>query len=117
MAFADLLQHTMTVYPSANTQDASLGNVVGYGVARVTRTPCLLNAASADTQERFAQQGISVSHTIATSYAGVRQGDKIIAFDKAGTQIGVYHVHGLRTARQVGSIADFTYAHCEERLG
>jgi hypothetical protein len=112
MAFANMLQHTVTIYgPPTQSTDSGGGVLITYPTIRQTSVPCLINSVSASEQERFAQQNIVVTHTIAMSYQGVQRGDKAV---DAGDQ--AYHIQGINTQQGVGSIATFTYLYAQQIL-
>jgi hypothetical protein len=109
--------HAVTIYgPPTTARDAGGGETITWGTTRQAAVPCLINTASASTQELFAQQGIVVTHTIGIKSdvltSAVARGDKVTADDNSAT----YHVEGIRAGRAVGNIPAFTYLECRQIL-
>ena len=98
-----LLQHSITVYPSSTAADGSGGLVVSYSATpRASGVPAIIRVASAIEQERFAREGVVVTHVIMTqgTAGGTEQGDRVVGFDNAGATVGSFDVKGIR--RQPG---------------
>jgi len=110
--------HRITLYSSTASNDAGGGTNVSYDVTPVqSAVPCLINTVSANTQALFAQQNISVSNTIAILSSALtstpQPGWKAVADDTGGS----YHVEGIRSGRQMGTIPAFTYLDVRQILG
>lgn len=110
--FSDLLQHRVSLYRQTNTQEVSSGgSVIAYAL-RQANIPCLIKGIPGGEQLRFAQQGIVVTHDIATSYSGARTGDKVT--DDEGAS---YVLHSIRRQQGVGSIDSWWLWLGEQVLG
>lgn len=100
--------HRITLASSATSRDAGGGTNIEYTVQQLG-VPCIINTASATTQEIYAQQGIRVSLTISilSSVLTVtpQPGWKATADDTFVS----YKVQGIRSGRQMGTIPAFTY--------
>jgi hypothetical protein len=116
MALYDSPEHTVSTYTSVPSTDAGGGVTLTYTLAQ-SGLACSINTASASEQERFAQMGIVVTHTVAILTADVTtaivRGMKVITGDTSKS----FHVRGISAGRSYGNIPAFTYLHCEEQLG
>jgi len=100
MAFADLLQHSVTLQRLSTTKDSSGGTINAY--TTVTSFNCLIRGASSNEINAHAQQNIQVSHVIATLYSSVTPGDRLIDASSL-----YYEVKGVKHQRGVGTIGEF----------
>lgn len=107
--------HAVTSYTLATARDAGGGTTYTYSSAQAA-IPCIINTASASTQELFAQQGIRVTHTVAFLASAVTttlvRGMKLVADD---TSVSL-HVEGIRQGRAYGNIPAMVYADCSQIL-
>ena len=108
------LEHTCTTYTVVSGTDSGGGTSLTYTAAQ-SGAKCLINTASASTVERYSQDNISVSHTVAFLSSELTtpltRGMKII--DSTNRS---FHIEGIRTGRAMGSVPAFTYADCSELL-
>jgi hypothetical protein len=104
MAFADLLQHTATVYRQVNSIDASGGSVRTW-IARTSGTvPCLIRGMSGQEQAVYAQRNIFVTHIIYLLANAAQTGDKVI--DANGN---TYMLDSIQIQQGVGNIDTFYF--------
>lgn len=106
--------HTCSTYTVTTSRDGGGGTANSYTLAQ-TGLPCLINTAGASEVERFAQQGITVTHTIGTKASlattTFTRGMKVV--DESGNS---YHVRGIRYGRAFRGIAPLLYLDCEQQL-
>jgi hypothetical protein len=115
MSLFDDLEHRLNLMgPPTSGTDAGGGVEITWPTARAMSVPCLVCTASSQERELFAQQGISVSHTIAFEGdgAGVQRGDKLTTVDL----MIAYHIVGIRVQDGVGGIDQFTYVFAQEQI-
>jgi hypothetical protein len=115
MALHDNPPHRVALYTSASGTDAGGGVSLTYTLSQ-SAIPCSINTASSSEQERFAQQGMVVTHTVAF-LASVftttpKRGDKIVTADRTES----FHVRGISYGRAYGNIPAFVYLACEQQL-
>lgn len=107
--------HRASTYTVASSRDDGGGVALTYTLAQ-SAVPCSINTASASTVERFAQEGITVTHTVAflssALTTALTRGMKLVADDTSKS----YHVRGIRQGRAYGSVPAFVYADVEEQL-
>lgn len=105
--------HRCAIHTLATGTDAGMGTTHTYAPAQAD-VPCLNNTASARTVEMYAQEQISVSHTISIKSSllttPVARGAKVVV----GSQS--YHVEGIRSGEAFLQIPAFTYLDCSELL-
>jgi hypothetical protein len=115
MALHDNPPHRVAHYTSASGTDTGGGVTITYTLAQ-SAIPCSINTASSSEQERFAQQGMTVTHTVAfrsSVFTTVPvRGDKIITADRTES----YHVRGISYGRAYGNVPAFVYLYCEQQL-
>lgn len=117
MPLYDAPRHRVSSYSVATTQDTSAGTALTYTVVQ-SAIPCSINTSSASTVERYAQQQISVSHTVGFLAANLTttltRGMKLVA-DDTGTS---FHIEGIRNGRAApnGTIPALVYADCSELI-
>lgn len=116
MALFDSPGHSIDLY-SSTSANVGGGVKITYSTDPVqTAVPCSINTASANTQERYAQQQIVVTHTIgiASNLLGSKPqpGWKAVAGDTGETLM----IRGIRSGRAMGSIPAFTYLDVESVL-
>lgn len=115
MALFDNPPHRASHYTSASTQDAGGGTGTTYTLAQ-SAVPCSINTASSSEQERFAQQGMTVTHTIgilASKLTAIPQrGDKFVTDDRSES----FHVRGISYGRAYGNVPAFVMLFCEQQL-
>lgn len=108
--------HRVTVYSSTSGADAGGGVQLTY-TAGQSAVPCLINTASSNEAALFAQQGITVSHTVSflssALTTALARGMKLVSDDDGAS----YHVEGIRQGRAVGGIPALVYAQCRQLLG
>ena len=115
MALYDDPPHAVDVYTSASSTDSGGGVRVSYSASPSrSAVPCSINTASASEAERYAQQNIVVSHTVAFLGSAVTllRGYKLVATDTGEA----YHVHGIRKGRGYGGVPALLYADAEQIL-
>ena len=109
----DNAPHLCSTYLATSGRDSGGGVLTDYQLAQ-SNIACLINTASSTTVEMYAQEQITVTHTIGIKSAllttPVAPGMKVVA-DGAS-----YHVRGIRSGRPFMSLPAFTYLDCEEQL-
>lgn len=109
--------HLVSLYSVATTNQASGGASTTPALIHAA-CPCLINTASANTQEMYAQKQIRVTDTIgilsSTLDETPKPGWKAIADDTGQTFI----IRGIRSGRvsALGTIPPLTYLDCETWL-
>lgn len=115
MPLYDAPTHTVTSHTVTSSTDVGGGIALTYAVAQ-TAIPCSINTLSSQEQERFSQQQLVVTHTVAflTSAltTALSRGMKLVTGDNSQS----FHVEGLAAGRAYGSIPAFTMAHCRQLL-
>lgn len=115
MALHDNPPHAVNTYTVASGTDAGGGTSLTYTLAQ-SNVACSIDTASATEVEMFAKKEIVVTHKVAflTSILSpaLSEGMKLVTSDRSET----YHVRGISSGRQYGSIPPFTYAFCEQDL-
>lgn len=109
--------HTCSHFaPAGHTRDSAGGTTLTYpGSATQADVPCSINTAGASEVERYAQDGIVVTHTVA--FLGRVLTSALVRGSKLTSGSSSFHVRGIRTGRAYGGVPAFTYADCEEVLG
>ncbi len=115
MALHDNPPHSVTTYTVVSSTDAGGGVALTYTAAQ-TGLKCSINTASASEQERFAQMGQVVTHTIGILTSAITtaivRGMKVVTTDRSES----YHVKGIAAGRSYGNVPAFTYLFCEQVL-
>lgn len=106
--------HSVTSYSLSTARESGgAGTAYTYTSAQ-SAVPCIVNTASASTQELFAQQGIRVTHTVSFLASALTttltRGMKLVA-DDTGVSL---HVEGIRQGRAYGNIPALVYADCSQ---
>lgn len=106
--------HRCSTYSLTTSVDAGGGNSNSYTLAQAS-IPCLISTSSSSTSELYAQDNITVSHTVGIKSSllttAVTRGMKVT--DEAGLS---YHVEGIRSGRAFMGIPAFTYLDCRQIL-
>jgi hypothetical protein len=95
--------------PVTYTSDTRGGQSPSWPTVRQASVRASVQPASGRVQMLYAQQGIVVTHTVITRYAGGQVGDVIVLPE------GDYcRIVGRRTNRAMGAIPDFTQYDAEQ---
>jgi hypothetical protein len=112
MPLYDAPPHTISLLKSGSSRDSGGGTSVSYTSAQ-TSVACSIKTASSSTKELFAQQEITVTHTVAVLASALtavpEAGWKVTTADRAES----FHVHGIRHGRAYGGVPAFVYLDCE----
>jgi hypothetical protein len=109
-------EHRVTLTSLSSTRRDDGGGTAPVFATLQSSIPCLINTASASEVEKYAQFGITVTHTISIKSslltATVARGVKATAGDTGVS----YHVRGIRKGRAFMGVPAFTYLDVEEQL-
>ena len=109
--------HRITIYSATTTRDAGGGIKVTFSsTAAQSAVPCLVNTASANTQLRYSQQAIVVTHTISfLSSALTVTLNNSMKFTDDNTAY-TYLIKGIRFGQAVNGVPALTYVDVEQLL-
>lgn len=115
MALYDDPPHRITLSRAPTSKDSAGGVNIAYVVAQAD-VPCIINTASANTVEMYAQQAIPVALTIGilseVLTATPQPGWKAVT-DWNGKSA---KIQGIRSGLAMGSIPELTYLDCSQFL-
>jgi hypothetical protein len=115
MALYSYPPHRVTSHTVTTSRDAGGGTTYTFASAQ-SAIPCSINTAGASEVERYAQQGITVTHTVAMLSSAITtaivRGMKVVTDD---TSVA-FHVKGIRSGRAYGGLPALTYLDCEQQL-
>lgn len=114
MSLFDRLPHRVDVHgPQESATDDGAGVVVTWDVVRDPNVPCLLNWSAAGVQDRFGQDQLVGSVSVAFNRnATVGRGDMLVVVGgwSDGKRMRVVSINPIDS---VGGIPDFLMASCE----
>lgn len=111
------LPHTVTVQKSAAAKDSSGGTVETF-TTRQAGVACLVTQQAGRTDRRFDAQPKAQTHTVSTTYTGVRPGDRLLVTAGPANVLNKHlRVLGVSDHHHPGSgIDEFVRLACEQLL-
>lgn len=103
--FDILMEHEVTCYgPPTISRDSGGGTTITWSTTRTSGIRCLISAPQTSTSERFGQEQLQGTVTVATFDTTVQRGDKLTV--NTGPYSG-YSLHVTGVKRQVGGLLGF----------
>lgn len=96
MDFSIFMEHVLTIQSSTSGTDAGGGVSAGYA-DRTTGVACLINAPFTTAQDRFAQEQLIGTVTVATYDQTVQRGDRLVVTSGPPYVGAILHVTGTKT--------------------